>query len=72
MPEVLDWQRTDPHDILRRAVPLLAEGRIVVFPTETDYQAVASALALRARMPTTFPLWMGMKYKSWISVAPFT
>jgi protein-tyrosine phosphatase len=44
MPEVLDWQRADQREIVRRAVQALGEGRLVAFPTETAYHLAASAL----------------------------
>jgi protein-tyrosine phosphatase len=45
MPEVLDWQRADQREVVRRAVQALCEGRLVAFPTETAYHLAASALA---------------------------
>ena len=43
-PMVIDLRRTeDARDVVHRAVQALAEGRIVVFPTETDYVVAASA-----------------------------
>jgi protein-tyrosine phosphatase len=44
MPEVLDWQQADPRQVFRAAVQHLGEGRLVAFPTETDYVVAASAL----------------------------
>src|SRR5262245_37959092 len=44
MPEVLDWQRADQREAIRRAVQALGEGRLVAFPTETVYHLAASAL----------------------------
>ncbi len=44
MPELVDWQRADQHDVIRRAVQALSDGRLVVFPTETSYHLAASAL----------------------------
>jgi protein-tyrosine phosphatase len=44
MPEMLDWQRGDPREALRRAVEELTAGRLVVFPTETGYHVAANAL----------------------------
>src|SRR5262245_31445874 len=35
----------DPRDVIHRACQLLAEGQVVVFPTETAYVAAASALS---------------------------
>ena len=34
----------DPRDVVHRTVQALAEGKLVVFPTETLYGVVASAL----------------------------
>jgi len=48
MPEVLDWQRGDPREVLQRAVQELASGHLVVFPTETGYHVAASALHANA------------------------
>ncbi len=43
-PLVIDLRRTDdPRDVVHRAVQALAEGRLVAFPTETDYVVAASA-----------------------------
>ena len=43
-PLVIDLRRTDdPRDVVHRAVQALAEGRLVAFPTETDYVIAASA-----------------------------
>ena len=43
-PMVIDLRRTDDaRDVVHRAVQALAEGRAVVFPTETDYVVAASA-----------------------------
>lgn len=45
MPPVIEIQRTDdPRDVIHRAVQLLAEGKLVGFPTETVYVAAAHAL----------------------------
>jgi protein-tyrosine phosphatase len=44
MPEIFDWQRGDPREVLQRAVQELTHGRLVVFPTETGYHVAASAL----------------------------
>ncbi len=42
-PTVIDLRRADdPRDVVHRAVQMLAEGRCVGFPTETDYVAAAS------------------------------
>jgi tRNA threonylcarbamoyl adenosine modification protein (Sua5/YciO/YrdC/YwlC family) len=43
-PLVIDLRRSeDARDVVHRAVQALAEGRIVAFPTETDYVVAASA-----------------------------
>jgi tRNA threonylcarbamoyl adenosine modification protein (Sua5/YciO/YrdC/YwlC family) len=40
---VIDLRKADdPRDVVHRAVQMLAEGRIVAFPTETDYVIAAS------------------------------
>jgi len=40
---VIDLRKTDdPRDVVHRAVQMLAEGRAVAFPTETDYVIAAS------------------------------
>ncbi|MFM9068390.1 MAG: Sua5/YciO/YrdC/YwlC family protein [Planctomycetota bacterium] len=45
MPVVINLrQADDPRDLVHRAVQALAEGKLVVFPTETVYIAAASAL----------------------------
>src|SRR5260370_35008462 len=59
MTEVLEWQKaTDSPAMIRRTVEALAEGHLVVFPTETVYGGAASALvpgaverACRAQAP---------------------
>jgi protein-tyrosine phosphatase len=43
MPEVLDWRRAEPREVLRRVVQVLAEGGLVAFPTETVYAVAADA-----------------------------
>jgi protein-tyrosine phosphatase len=55
---VIDLRRTeDARDVVHRAVQALAEGRLVAFPTETDYVVAGSArephaaAALRAIAP---------------------
>jgi protein-tyrosine phosphatase len=48
MPEVLDWQRADQREVVRRAVEALGAGRLVAFPTETTYHLAASALRPQA------------------------
>ena len=46
---VIDLRRTeDARDVVHRAVQALAEGRLVAFPTETDYVVAASAREPRA------------------------
>ena len=46
---VIDLRRTeDPRDVVHRAVQSLAEGRLVAFPTETDYVVAASVRDPRA------------------------
>jgi|688.fasta_scaffold03099_19 tRNA threonylcarbamoyl adenosine modification protein (Sua5/YciO/YrdC/YwlC family) len=55
-PLVIDLRRTDdPRDVVHRAVQALAEGRLVAFPTETDYVVAASAreAAATARLRET-------------------
>jgi L-threonylcarbamoyladenylate synthase len=42
MPEVMDWRQGES---LTRALQLLREGRLVVFPTESTYIVAAAALA---------------------------
>ena len=45
MPVVIDVHAADdPRDVVHRAVQALAEGHLVVFPTETVYGVAASAL----------------------------
>jgi L-threonylcarbamoyladenylate synthase len=53
MPEVIPWPGEEPRAVIRRAVQLLARGRLVVFPTDTVYQVAASPLipAGVARLP---------------------
>ncbi len=42
-PMVIDLRKTDdPRDVVHRAVQMLAEGRTVALPTETDYVIAAS------------------------------
>jgi protein-tyrosine phosphatase len=48
MSEVLDWQRADQREVVRRAVHALGEGYLVAFPTETAYHLTASALQPQA------------------------
>ncbi len=48
-PPVIDLKTADdPRDVVHRAVQALAEGKLVVFPTETVYGVAASALCSRA------------------------
>ncbi len=48
-PIVIDLRRTDDHrDVVHRAVQALAEGQLVVFPTETVYGLGASARSASA------------------------
>jgi tRNA threonylcarbamoyl adenosine modification protein (Sua5/YciO/YrdC/YwlC family) len=43
---VIDLKKTDdPRDVVHRSVQALAEGKLVVFPTETVYGLAASALS---------------------------
>ncbi|MFM8283583.1 MAG: Sua5/YciO/YrdC/YwlC family protein [Planctomycetaceae bacterium] len=55
-PTVIDLRRADdPRDVVHRAVQMLAEGRCVGFPTETDYVIAAGlrdvdAVAALARL----------------------
>ena len=43
-PTVIDLKKTeDSRDVVHRAVQAIAEGGLVVFPTETDYVVVAAA-----------------------------
>lgn len=45
MPAVINVHSAeDPRDVVHRAVQALAEGKLVVFPTETVYVAAANAL----------------------------
>jgi protein-tyrosine phosphatase len=45
MVQVLNWQTApDPRAVIRQAVAVLAQGRLVAFPTETVYGLAASAL----------------------------
>jgi len=49
MPMVIDLRRSeDARDVVHRAVQALAEGRAVVFPTETDYVIAAAARSVAA------------------------
>jgi len=48
-PMVIDLRRTDDsRDVVHRAVQALAEGRLVAFPTETDYVVAASGRSAAA------------------------
>ena len=45
-PKVIDFRRAeDARDVVHQAVQALAEGKLVVFPTETVYGVAASALS---------------------------
>jgi protein-tyrosine phosphatase len=45
MTKVLHWRRgNDPRHVVRQAAQVLAEGRLVVFPTESVYAVAASVL----------------------------
>jgi protein-tyrosine phosphatase len=48
MVDVLPWQSAEAGAVVRRAVRALAEGKLVVFPTETVYGLAASALVPEA------------------------
>jgi L-threonylcarbamoyladenylate synthase len=49
MRQVVEIQNTDdPRDVIHQAVHLLAEGRLVAFPTETVYVAAAHGLQSQA------------------------
>lgn len=49
MPEVVDIRRADdPRDIVHRSCQLLAEGKWLLFPTETQYTLLGSALQAEA------------------------
>src|SRR5262245_56604838 len=43
MPEVICWQQADPSAVIDRAVALLTAGKLVIVPTETGYEIMASA-----------------------------
>jgi tRNA threonylcarbamoyl adenosine modification protein (Sua5/YciO/YrdC/YwlC family) len=70
-PMVIDLRKTDdPRDVVHRAVQMLAEGRAVAFPTETDYviaasvrdtSAVARLLAVAADRPGEPRLSLALK-----------
>jgi protein-tyrosine phosphatase len=70
-PMVIDLRRTeDARDVVHRAVQALAEGRVVAFPTETDYVVAALARAagaaerirgLAAAYPDEPPLTLALK-----------
>jgi protein-tyrosine-phosphatase/tRNA A37 threonylcarbamoyladenosine synthetase subunit TsaC/SUA5/YrdC len=70
-PMVIDLRRTeDARDVVHRAVQALAEGRVVGFPTETDYVVAAAARAagaaerirgLAAAHPDEPPLTLALK-----------
>lgn len=45
MTEVVSYQQTnDPRDVVHRAAQLLAQGQLIVLPTDTVYTVAASAL----------------------------
>jgi protein-tyrosine-phosphatase/tRNA A37 threonylcarbamoyladenosine synthetase subunit TsaC/SUA5/YrdC len=49
MVRILDWKRSeDPRDIVHVVVQALAEGELVLLPTETTYYVAASALHAEA------------------------
>ncbi len=49
MARILDWKRSeDTRDIVHVIVQALAEGRLVLAPSETTYWLLASALSERA------------------------
>ncbi|NBT12971.1 MAG: translation factor [Planctomycetia bacterium] len=57
-PMVIDLRKTDdPRDVVHRAVQMLAEGRAVALPTETDYVVAASVrdAAAVARLAALVP-----------------
>jgi protein-tyrosine phosphatase len=59
-PMVIDLRRSeDARDVVHRAVQALAEGRIVAFPTETDYVVAASVRHAAAvdRLRRIAPAW---------------
>ena len=70
-PMVIDLRRTeDARDVVHRAVQALAEGRVVAFPTETDYVVATAARAagaaerirgLAAAHPDEPPLTLALK-----------
>ncbi len=49
MPQIVDICKTDdPRDVVYLAVQLLAQGELVILPTETSYVVVANALSEQA------------------------
>ncbi len=42
MPDILEWRRANLRDMLLQAVSQLAEGHVVIFPTDTSYIACVS------------------------------
>jgi tRNA threonylcarbamoyl adenosine modification protein (Sua5/YciO/YrdC/YwlC family) len=59
-PMVIDLRRSeDARDVVHTAVQALAEGRLVAFPTETDYVVAASARHAAAidRLRRLAPAW---------------
>src|SRR5438067_1128154 len=77
MPEVLDWQRQETQSQLARAADLLAQGRLVAFPTDTVYVVLADARLpdAVARLPADAAGWtvpvVGVRSLSdWVPDAP--
>lgn len=68
MADVLDWQnRSSQNAIIKQAVTVLTEGKLVVFPTDSGYSLAASALSPAAverlaglRQSTTEPLTLAL------------
>lgn len=48
MPETVDWRTSDADAVLNRVAEAWSEGRLVVLPTEANYEASASALCADA------------------------
>src|SRR3989442_567386 len=44
MPEVVSWPSAEPREVIARAVDLLAQGQLVVFPTVSGYMIAACAM----------------------------
>src|SRR5262245_38556117 len=57
MPQILPWQRVDPHEAGRFAARLLDRGGLLAFPTDTTYALVTSARRPAAvdRLRASFP-----------------